>query len=282
MIWLLKWIIPLYVWLAISFLSLMAIIRMRMSQSFLNQLQKLVNYFVEFLLQNQYKTTPKKVKIFKQGDVVVLLDIRGKYPDSTHNPSIGSIHECEGVVVNIVQIPTRAEEMAMVPVDVRWANGFTNQYRVCDIEHLDIFLNSVSAKRAAEADVVLFKPGDIVYIRPGTHDANKEWPVIGSDYETDLKVIEVTTSKFKSILKYRLFNPSTQTYLYARHKELVTPQEKLKYRTSLFYKSNISIPGILNTDDLFFQLGDHFYNEAETVILKVTPKISKIFTKTKI
>jgi len=292
MIELLKWTVALCSLPVIGSLLWTAIMQMRGKRSYLNPLVRLADYFIEKIYR--WKRDRKKdkgikcrsiltnkVETYKVGDTVVLLDIRGRYPESPTNPTAGGIYECEGRIVSIGYIPSNKEEAANVPLNVVWSNGHSNQYRLLDIEHLDSFLNKPSNKKA-RLPLTPFKPGDIVYIRPGVHDPSKDWPVVGSDYETDLKVIEVTTSKFNSICKYNLFNPVSQTYLQARHDSLVTPQDKMKYKTQLFFKATKDIPGLITKDAVFFQLGDFLYNEGETVILKSTPEIMTMFIKTKI
>lgn len=227
----------------------------------------------------------KKIEIFKLGDIVVLTNRGGRFAgENAANPILGSVFECEGTITSMGWDQTNdSDSDAQMPVNVAWSNNYSNGYRLSDLEHLNTYLARNEVKSRMERTIKPYEPGTIVYIRPGALSTEgNNWPAIGTPYETDLKVIDAVCSKFASICRYNLFNPVTQTYLTAKHEQLVTPSEKMKYKCSQVYLSTQEVTGIIKKGEAFYKLGEYLYNDEESVILKVTPTILTIFTKIKL
>lgn len=286
MIALLKWISLLCLLLAMSSLSLTATTIILGRPLFLSQQRRLVSTSIKKLRHKMFprkmakkkSEVTKEVSTFAVGSVVVLKDSRGAYPNSPQHPRFGSMEECEGVITHM----GNDDDPLMVIVAVAWSNKFESEYRIRDLELMDVMLNLPSVSHRFEHTPALLEVGAIVYLRnTGSAEASREWPTLGSDYETDLKVINVMVSKFRSICRYNLFNPVSQQYFKANCEEIVTAEDRMKYKATLHYTSNVTIPGIVVEGDRFYQLGEYLYNQTESVILKMSPVIAGMFTKIK-
>lgn len=126
----------------------------------------------------------------------------------------------------------------------------------------------------------LYHVDQIVFVRPlPGQRSSSEWPAVGSPYETDIKIIEVHSSRFGSVIKYKAYIPYVG-YRNFNQESLMTAKEKERIVHDDFKEY------FVNEDSLpFFKKGErvkvyggYVYNMNETVIIEITDEIRKLLS----
>jgi hypothetical protein len=125
-------------------------------------------------------------------------------------------------------------------------------------------------------DYAPFKDGDVVYLAPQPgKTASQSTPYVGSEFETDMKVINVTKSKFGSAIRYTVYIPKYGYRELRPTEKLITREERSKYLYKDYKNvtANIDMKPFFSKDEKLKIFDGWVYNESETTIVKLTPTL---------
>jgi len=272
-VWLKLATLPFFMW-GINLLSRMAITLIERRHLSLKVMIKqdifLARKHAERMKQKAHKIM-REAEVFELGSEVILRSTSGFSTGDISNPKVGSSNECRGTVY----------AMASPTLGVVWRNGMKNTYHPKDLMLYSSFVETDDFKQGEAKLIAARNIGDIVFIRPGTGVAAPDHPVIGSEFESDLKVMTVVASEFGNYIQYKCYNPVSHSFVTLTPNVVVNPAERLAYKGALFFTAKESLSGLYEKGDKFHKLGEYLYRFDEAVIIKVTPEVEVLFNKVK-
>ena len=210
-----------------------------------------------------------KISELSVGDVVVFVRDIGAFD----NPTIGHGSEESADVRSI------DPETVLVTVQIQ-GKALVYQCYASDLMLLSSYLKSPAHLENIEKNKNQFNVGDIVYLSPNYGvRPSYEAPCIGSNYETDLKIVDKRVSKFGSVVSYGCYVPQVGVVSF-NHINLVSPKErfKMKYKESRRYSLNHEVEGIAKKGTEFTSLNGYLYDSStQSISLKINNDVMKSF-----
>lgn len=195
-----------------------------------------------------------------------------------HTYAFGGPSEDSGIILDmgVVEIAGHKEVMAAV----QWASGLQTD------EILDKLLAVVDLNNYLETSgkdfslKPLYHIDQVLFVLPDARMRNSPmYPAVGSSYETDVKVIDIITSRFGNHVLYNTYIPNAG-YVTFKQENLITAKEKdrLKHEDFKEYFFGIDSPPFLKKGEKVKAYDGYIYNFDESVVLKITEDLRKYLT----
>jgi hypothetical protein len=124
----------------------------------------------------------------------------------------------------------------------------------------------------------LFKPDQVVYVKPSPrHRPSHEYPSVGSQYETDVKILKSECSTFGNHIKYQTYIPKSG-YNEFQEEDLILASDRLKYLYKDFKEAIMSIDAqpFFKKEEIVKIFDGYVYNKDETVVVKLNNELEKL------
>lgn len=212
----------------------------------------------------------------KVGDVIVVISSDNRQRPSSIIPYVGTRDETTGTITNI--LPDGFIE-AVFP---KFPNN-TFSFPSVEVMLFEEFKKTSQYKLNFKNDKYIFNKGDVVYLyqKLNTNRPGPEWPVVGSPFETDMKVLSSDISEFRSRIMYTCYVPEWGASNYSGQ-TLISANErfKLKYKNPQDYILAHDIYGVINKGSEFMSLGEYMVDKkTQTISIFITPEVLNSFTK---
>lgn len=241
------------------------------------------SYFHQKKLKLKKMVGEKKFVTLREGMVVEKKSpiVRGsrviRIPRAKNVPyAFGQPKEDLGSVTDLQMVQLSIKESAMV-VYVQWEQHSPTGEALEDLIALEDYEDWLKVNPII-APTKIFKIDQVVYVKPSPKKApSPDYPSIGSQWETDVKITEITTSKFDSTSKYRVYIPNVGYANFAED-ELVVAADKLKYKYKDFKELTCTVDAspFFKKDEKVKTFDGHVYNMGETVIIKLNDELQQL------
>jgi len=259
---------------------------MKLGNSLKNSGHRASDYYYHKRLQlKQMQTGVRQVILSKQGNnyvrvpapTVIEVGIEVlRLPGGSRHPSYvyGSQYEESGVVIALKGTGLGESNIGGIVAVVDWqGSGRIDEFPSNLLATKD--LADWRERSGIKPPEPKYHIDQVLYVKPGISDrASSLYPAVGSHYETDLKIVEIVSSRFGSTILYRAYIPGNG-FNWFNESQLITAKERdrLKHEDFKEYMFAIDSPPFLKRGERVKTYDGYLYNTDESVILKLTDEL---------
>lgn len=226
------------------------------------------------LLHPDLNISVKRTRPVEEGTVVIVA-----WDGSPFGESFGSTYETTATVVGSeFAMDHYGKPTKKILLFVYKKTGNRTAAYADHVVAYEDYLDYLKEKGKAPEPVPMYKPDQVLYVKPHPkHKPGNDYPSIGSEFETDVKVIDVDISEFGSVITYRCYTPN-EGYVQFREDNLTTAAERLKYIHKDFKEATVKIDAepFFKKNETVKIFDGWVHSMDEEVIVKLNNELEKI------
>jgi hypothetical protein len=216
----------------------------------------------------------KKVQDIKEGIEVVVA-----FNGDPHGYSFGAQQEDVGTIIAVDDLATAADpnRRNVVIIEYKKSRHRAGEF-IEDVVAYEDYLDYLKEKGKPTQPVPLYQADQVLYVKPSPRNrACHEYPAIGSQYETDVKVLSSDASTFGNHIYYQVYIPKAG-YSQIKEDDLIPANGRLKYLYKDFKEAVMSINAepFFKKEEVVKIFDGYVYNQDETVVVKLNNELEKL------